>query len=513
MNRISLLVLLVTLAAAPLLATGSQEGTPEGDTGAPVTVMVYERGWVTPDEGTITDSRWTQWMDEQLDVEIDWVAIPRGEVQSTLNTLFAAGNAPDLIHDFPRSTIANFRNQGVLRPVDDMVQEYSVDYKDYLENTPDLVPYLTFEDGQMWAISSRRPLDAIENHTMWIRTDWLDAVGLDMPETEAEFFAVMDAFVNDDPDGNGQDDTVAFAAMPAYFPIVNQIYATNPWYVENGEATHRIFTERMEKMVAFHQLAYERGWLDPEYITDVNRQRANQQWVTGRAGVAFAGLQVPVLDQLRQNVSSAEVAAMGSFSHEFGKFGLLDEPPAHRFVGVNSEIENPQGAMEFLDWMISDGWYTLSYGLEGEHHELVNNEIPRVTLPPDERRTILRYAFEYALLDQRRIEPEWIPVMAPADPLSQRIAELRADALRIGLEEDFRRDFPIEPADPRIGQFFAEFDPIYSEIFNNTVLGANSLTAQEAVNEMRSEWDRLGGDEITQIYQEFLEANRDILGQ
>jgi putative aldouronate transport system substrate-binding protein len=163
--------------------------------------------------------------------------------------------------------------------------------------------------------------------------------------------------------------------------------------------------------------------------------------------------------------------------------------------------------------MVSEGWYTLSYGLEGEHHELVNGEIPRVTLPPDERREILRYAFEYALLDQRRIEPEWIPIMAPADPLSQRIAELRAEALSIGLQEDFRRDFPIQPADERIGQFFAEFNPIYNEILNNTILGANDLSPAEAVEQMRSEWNRLGGDEVTQIYQEFYEANRDILGQ
>ena len=511
MKRILGTAVIIALVAVTGFATGEQEGAPAGDASAPVSVMVYERGWVVPEEGTITDSRWTQWMDEQLDIDIEWVAVPRGEVNPTLNTLFAAGNAPDLIHDFPRSVITNFRNQGVLRPVDDMVENYSTSYREYLDQNPDLLPYVTFEDGQMWAFSSKRPIDSIENHTMWIRQDWLDNLGLDVPQTEEEFFAVMDAFVNDDPDGNGEDDTYAFSAMPAYFPIVDQIYATREWYIEDGEATHRVFTPRFVKMLEFHRTAYDRGWLDAEYITDVGLQRQNQFWVTGKAGVAFAGLTPPNFDQLRQNVPDAELTPMGGFEHEFGRFGLLDEPPAHRFIGVNREIENPEGAMGFLDWMIDEGWYTLTYGIEGEHHELVNGEIPRVTLSPEERRQILRYSFEYVLLDQRRMEPSWVPIMAAPDTLSQQIARMRADALELGIQTDFRRDFPIEPAADEIGRFFAEFDPIYDEVFNNTVIGGNDLTPEEAVETLREEWDRIGGDEITQIYQEFYEANRDVL--
>ncbi|MFP4377446.1 MAG: extracellular solute-binding protein [Spirochaetales bacterium] len=512
MKKLTYVILAMSLCAAVTFATGQQESA-EGDTSAPVSVMVYERGWVVPEEGTITDSRWTQWMDEQLDVEIEWIAVPRGEVMGTLNTLFAAGNAPDLIHDFPRSTITNFRNQGVLRPVDDMIEDYSTAYREYLDDTPELLPYLTFEDGQMWALSSKRPIDSIENHTMWIRQDWLDNLGLEVPQTEEEFFAVMDAFVNDDPDGNGEDDTFAFSAMPAYFPIIDQIYATRDWYIEDGEATNRIFTPRFIKTLEFHKRAYDRGWLDAEYITDVGLQRQNQFWVTGRAGVAFAGLTPPNFDQLRENVPTAELTAMGGFEHEFGRFGLLDEPPAHRFVGVSRSIRNPQGAMEFLDWMVDEGWYTLTYGLEGEHHEVVNGEIPRVTLAPDDARRILRYAFEYALLDQRRIEPSWVPVMAAPDSLSQQIADMRADALRIGIETDFRRDFPIEPANDEIGRFFAEFDPIYNELFNNTIIGGSDFQPADTVAELRAEWDRLGGDEITQIYQDFLEENRSLLGR
>ena len=42
---------------------------------------------------------------------------------------------------------------------------------------------------------------------LWIRTDWLDNLGLKAPTTMDELLEVARAFRYDDPDGNGQDDT------------------------------------------------------------------------------------------------------------------------------------------------------------------------------------------------------------------------------------------------------------------------------------------------------------------
>jgi putative aldouronate transport system substrate-binding protein len=509
MKRVILTLFLTALLAAGAFAEGQQEGE-AGDPEAPVSVMVYERGRVPASQGDVTDNRWVEWIQEQTDVEIEWAPIPRWEVRQSLNTQFAAGSAPDLIHDFPRPTISQFRRQGVLRPVDDMVENFSTSYAQYLEDNPDLLPYVRWEDGQMWAFTSKRPVDSIENHTMWIRTDWLDAVGMDVPETEEEFFEVMDAFVNEDPDGNGEDDTFGAATFISYRPVAEQLYQVYPWYIEDGQATYRIFTERYEGFLNFHQTMYENGYVDPEWLTDAGLQRQTQFWVTGKAGLTFASLDPPNFEQLRANVPDAEVAPIDSFETEWGQFPLLDEPPAHRFVGVNRAIENPQGAMEFLDWMIAEGWYPLTYGLEGEHHEVVQGEIPKQTIDQETWREELWWAFEYALLDQRQVKPDWIPVMAAEDPLSQEQAELRAEALRIGLEGNFRRDFPIEPAADEIGQFFAEFDPIEGGVVNEVIVGEREPA--EAVEFLRSEWERLGGDEITQIYQEFYENNSDVVG-
>ena len=49
--------------------------------------------------------------------------------------------------------------------------------------------------------------ERIPSQFLWIRKDWLDKLGLDVPKTLDDVVEVARAFKNDDPDGNGVDDT------------------------------------------------------------------------------------------------------------------------------------------------------------------------------------------------------------------------------------------------------------------------------------------------------------------
>ncbi len=42
---------------------------------------------------------------------------------------------------------------------------------------------------------------------MWIRQDWLDKFGLEIPQTMDELLTVIDKFTNEDPDGDGENNT------------------------------------------------------------------------------------------------------------------------------------------------------------------------------------------------------------------------------------------------------------------------------------------------------------------
>lgn len=60
---------------------------------------------------------------------------------------------------------------------------------------------------------------------MWIRQDWLDNLGLEVPRTWDELAAVAEAFVTQDPDGNGEDDTIGIL-LDLAIPIISMILET-----------------------------------------------------------------------------------------------------------------------------------------------------------------------------------------------------------------------------------------------------------------------------------------------
>lgn len=61
--------------------------------------------------------------------------------------------------------------------------------------------------GQYWGIPGRGVLNQAEPYWFYFRQDWLDKLGLKLPESTEELGEVLKAFTYNDPDGNGKNDT------------------------------------------------------------------------------------------------------------------------------------------------------------------------------------------------------------------------------------------------------------------------------------------------------------------
>ena len=67
-----------------------------------------------------------------------------------------------------------------------------------------MINLVTF-DGHQYGLPEPPPLPKREG--LVIRKDWLDKLGLEVPTTPEELLAVAKAFTEQDPDGNGKNDT------------------------------------------------------------------------------------------------------------------------------------------------------------------------------------------------------------------------------------------------------------------------------------------------------------------
>ncbi|MDF2924161.1 MAG: hypothetical protein K0R57_3075 [Paenibacillaceae bacterium] len=513
------------LALSMLAACGGKSSEPAGSASpeasgaastAPkkeISISTFDRGQVAAEEGSYESNRWTKWINENSPANVKIIPVPRNEAQTKLNTLIASGSAPDLIWEFDRNYIAQLVNQGAIQPIDQYIEKYSTTYKKYLEQHPELKPYLTF-DGKMYAVSSVRGIEAVANHAVWIRQDWLDKLGLKMPTTQEEFLEVARKFKTEDPDGNGKADTVPIAFHGNSNDIIRAFFGThgNQWFLENGKLEFGRTSERYVDALAFHKQLFDEGLIDKEYITDKSFQRSKQFLTTGQAGIYFASwnIETDYMD-LKKNLPNSNLVPMEPFSTKYGKYGLYQEAAPNILTAFNSNMKEDkiETAVKYLDWLLEKGWKTLKYGEENVHVKF-DGEIPQI-LDAEKTRKEVSYAGEYAVLSQASVKPEWYPVMAAKDAISQEYAIQKGASLKTATKNKYRRDIAYGPSMSEMSQLVATFGPIAQQIEAKVITGGSSMSAQAGMEELRKEWKRLGGENVEKIVNEWYQKNKDQL--
>lgn len=469
-----------------------------------VSISTFDRGQVSSDEGTYEDNRWVKWIREQSGIDVSIVPVPRNQAQDSLNVLFASNQAPDLVWEFDRAYIGKLVSQGVIQPIGEYIEKYSTSYKKYLEENPDLLPHLTF-NGEIYAVSTKRPATSIANHGIWIRQDWLDELSLKQPTTLEEFIDVAKAFKQHFPDSTpivGHTTIDIYAAM---FGAMNFM-----WYLEDGKMTYGATLDRTADVIGLEKQLYELGLVDREYLTDKDNQRAKQLWTTGKAGIYLGqwggGSSDIILQDLLTNVPEAMPVPLEMVETSAGKFGAYQESSPNIFVAFNKDMKNPKAAIEYLDWLVDGGWFPLVYGEEGVHHEMVNGVPKKIDIDRFNKEVL--YAGEYAVLRQQVVKPEDLLVMAADDELSQKIANLNVTSINLALKNEFRRDIPYQPSFDEINEIRATLDTFIRETRATAVTQGEKYDGAWALGEIRKEWERLGGAKAEEIAQQWYEANK-----
>ena len=225
------LVMLMALAA-PALA----EETP--------TVTYYVRGGTALYEPHIYPGLVGLLKIQQMaGVNIDWTVVCGNgdEIQAQYLAMLASGNYPDIIQWQHNNSyvggVSQLYADGIIIELNDVIDKYMPNYKALLEANPHVAKTLMDSEGRYLYFTVINPLNsnlekvAVTWWGLMMRQDWLDNVGMEVPTTMDEWYEVLVAFKEGDPNGNGEADELPFDAgsaghllfMPA-FGIQNGVY-------------------------------------------------------------------------------------------------------------------------------------------------------------------------------------------------------------------------------------------------------------------------------------------------
>ena len=229
-------------------------------------------------------------------------------------------------------------------------------------------------DGKLYGMPSARGNGCVT----YVKKAWMDNCGItSAPTNYDEYLAMLEAFTNGDPDGDGTDGNT-FGVTAAGFvgseaPYINYLpefyQDAHPSFYQKADGTYADgFTEDSMK-AALERLsdAYAKGVIDPTTLTNGTADCRNKFYsddfgvFTYWAGTWASNLK----NNLENNEIDSELVALPPLK-EVGAY--LDRVPP--VWCITSTCENPEGVFKYFIEAMQDGGdvqFLFTYGVEGTH--------------------------------------------------------------------------------------------------------------------------------------------------
>ncbi|WP_274653828.1 extracellular solute-binding protein [Paenibacillus humicola] len=329
----------------------------------------------------------------------------------------AAGQLPDIItssitNDNP-ATYNQWVSQGLIHALPDDLSKYPNVEK--VAKAPDVqgiyrdgklyaIPRMTYPNTDMWAV----------DRAIFVRKDWMDKLGIKDPQSFDEFEAMLKAFADKDPDGNGKKDTTGIVMntlgyfKSVFVPTFPQ-FGNQSWLKEDGKWIPFYASKQMDNVVVQARKMYTDGALDPDFAVE-KAGEANQKFYQNKAG-AFAFS----VDSVKGATGvKAEWEKNNPGQNFFDHVKLLHLWPAadgtiyrHTTTSwwsesmINADVDDAKldRILRIYDWLLSpQGQELFNYGIEGKDYTKSGDTVT-VTRPKDASGHYVDLKQEYPSMD------------------------------------------------------------------------------------------------------------------
>ncbi|CAH1217661.1 Lipoprotein LipO [Paenibacillus allorhizoplanae] len=272
---------LVTVLSATLLLTsvlaacGTKEETPAASVSPAATKQA------APTEFNITtinynpeapanDNAIEIEMEKRTNTKVNITYVPSNNYGDKFKVMLASGEIPDVLlttYIFD-STVLNAIKDGAFWDLTPFLKDYPNLQKNYPKESFDN----TKVNGKVYGLPRPRPLAGGAAFPA-LRQDWLDKLGLKVPQTMDELYTVLKAFTEQDPDGNGKKDTYGFTGAVAEGWMDQLGFVENTFNgfenmilsIEGKPTSYRDFSPATRDAILWLQRAYKEGVLAPDF--------------------------------------------------------------------------------------------------------------------------------------------------------------------------------------------------------------------------------------------------------
>ena len=271
---------------------GSEGESAEGPAGFNATGMpimnepITLTAWI---EGG-ADTDWSQnvflkEIEEKANIKLEIISTPSSDSLEKRNLMLAGDDYPDLLLTdwtaiLTKSDIMQFAvKEGIFLPITEYVDKYGNNMKRIFDENPAYREGSTAPDGEIYGFARFSECYHCSAYPkIYLRQDWMDKLNLEMPTNTEELREVLRAFVNEDPNGNGEKDEIGLIGAttwntPVEFALMGMSFQTvkpDFWLSLGADGESVEFspsTDAYREGLRYIKSLYDEGLIDPTSFT------------------------------------------------------------------------------------------------------------------------------------------------------------------------------------------------------------------------------------------------------
>jgi putative aldouronate transport system substrate-binding protein len=235
-------------------------------------------GWSVPD---LNADEMGKFIQDKFKMKINVVNLDGDKLKMAV----VSGDLPDVFGSVVGDNLFNqMKTDGVIREIPQAALDKYTNLKKMVDLN-DVTTSFRKLAGKIYSIprpnNSDKAIKAMEA-AIYYRADWAKKLGINPPATADELYAMLKAFAQNDPDGNGNPDTFGTSGWLWQIHYIPWADLYN-WVKEDGKWVPGYVSKNMVSALTFWNRLYQEKILDPEFTV----AKANDMFYTGKMGVLF----------------------------------------------------------------------------------------------------------------------------------------------------------------------------------------------------------------------------------